>query len=745
MNNNENTPPETRPVPTRFAQSLYEPVPYGAPYGREAADLAGWSGALDPARVLRSLRKRWKLLSLTVLVVLLSAGFYLSKAPRIYEAGALVELSARRPRILNQQAAVIEDPSSQQQSEVTLNTQLEKFKSAAILPSVLACYRARNEADTRSTSELLQWLARGVEVKLVRRTRLVAITFRDTDPEKAAQACTAFAEGTEAHARAENRAASDAAVAWLETQVKAQRAELEKADQTLSEARQLHQMDALEAERKTIQQALLQFNEALVGVESQVAKEEELLRTLEASDMKPENAGRLPASLPRATEIQDALNRWMTAVTERDSLLSKYKPEHPEMLARDEAITLYRTQAQSALGRARATTSSNLDLYRRQAESLRRSKEGQSRRAAELERDILDRESKLASLQRGRNAADLSYQGVLNRIQEARLSADENTASVKLVEAARRPEKPVSPRPFLVIAFALMLGCMGGTVLVLVSDHADDYVEGTLDVEAGSGVRVIAVIPHVKSKSRREVATAGLAQRFSEVAEAFSGLRAVLDSAVYRDQSKVILVASSLPAEGKTTTCCNLASTCARNGQRTLLLDFDLRRPRIAGIHPMPPGARGLLDYLAAADPAPESYVYTTECPNLSIIASRPVTDVSPEELMSHARVEALLNWARSRFDRIILDGPPLGLVSEALVLAGLADCVLLVVRPAVSRKRAVRHSVHRLREIGVGAIAAVLNDVDTTSALYREYGPYHLYRQQARAYFADPGDEAKP
>ncbi len=611
MNTPEPSIPPASPLPRGLVRPGYEGLPYGVPYYHGGDEPAGWLGSLDSLRVLRILRKRWRTLGLAVLAALLLAGLYLAKATRVYESGALVELSTRRPRILAQQAAVIEDPAAGQQSETTLNTQLEKFKSRAILPAVLVCYRAKSPDDDRPEDALSRWLAQGVDFKLIRRTRLVAVTFRDRDPARAAHACAAFAEGAEAQARAENRAASDAAVAWLEAQVKTQRLELEKADQALSEARQLHQLDALEAERKTIQQALLQFNEALVEVESLLAKEQEVLNALEAS---------------------------------------------------------------------------NLALFRQQADSLRRSKEAQSRRAAELERDILDRESKLASLQCGRNAADLSYQGVLNRIQEARLSADENTASVKLVEEARQPEKPVSPKALRVLALALLMGLL---------------------------------------------------------AEAFAGLRSVLDSQAYKSQSKVILVASSLPAEGKTTTCCNLATACARNGQRTLPLDFDLRRPRIAGIYPMPPGARGLLDYLGGSSPAMAELAYATDCPNLSIIASRPVTESSPAELMGGTKVEALIAWARASYDRVILDGPPLGLVSDSLVLAGLSDCVLVVARPSISRKRAVRHTVQRFRDVGVGAIAAVLNDVAASNSHYRDYGPYHLYRQQAQAYF-EPVDAGK-
>ncbi len=143
----------------------------------------------------------------------------------------------------------------------------------------------------------------------------------------------------------------------------------------------------------------------------------------------------------------------------------------------------------------------------------------------------------------------------------------------------------------------------------------------------------------------------------------------------------------------------------------------------------MPSGCRGLLDYLSTPDTSdgPATLAYATECPNLTVIGSRPVKGASPAELVGSRKVTDLLAWARANFDRVILDAPPLGLVSDALVLSGLADCVLVMARPETSRKRTTFHTIHRFREAGVRLIAAVINDVDfSKSTSY--YGHYQAY-----------------
>jgi capsular exopolysaccharide synthesis family protein len=597
-------------------------------------------------------------------------------------------------------------------------------------------YRKHHPGGKMSDEELRRAFEKKLKLTLLRRTRLVKIEFNHTDPVFAAQACIAFAEAAEASVYDENRVASDAAVVWLEAQSVTQRADLEKADNALLKYRQDNKIDVLESQRKTVDEALMDFNKVLVDLESQEAKERDLLNTLSTIDLTPESAGRLPASIPRAEEIKAAIDKWMASVAERDALLSKYTAKHPEVESKDKMVSLFRNQALEALNRSKATSASNLDLFKQQAASLRQKKAEQSKLASDLELQIVERRTQLTALERTRDASDAAYRGILSRIQEARMAADENTANVKIVERAPVPEKPVSPRPVQVIALAILLGLMGGIGLSLVTDQMEDHITGPHDLEAGMGIKVVALVPRVKASDRREIATATINQRFSEIAEVFAGLRSVLGSTQYKDHSKVVLIASSVPEEGKTITSCNLASAWAKNGRSTLLIDFDLRRPRIAGIFPMPAGFPGLLEFLSQPETGIEfaSLVYPSGCPNLFIIASRPTEKASPAELVGGDRVTALLAWARQRFDHVVIDAPPLGLVSDALVLAGHADCTLVVARPETSRKRATFHTIRRLRETGVHLIASVINDVDFSkgssyySPNYHDYGHYKSY-----------------
>ena len=737
-----NTPdlPSANPAPPAFGQtpavqSPAPPVYYGGGYYGESPLAGGGAlAALNPLRLLQIARDKW----LTILLAMLFAGgggaFYLYRATPVYVAETRLELSVRRPRIVNKQDAMIEERVGTEDTANILNTQIEKFKNPSILPHVLAAYRELYPDDALGDVELSERLARHAKFEIIRNTRLVRVLFASPDPEFAVRACAAFAAGAEAAVRAENRSGSNAAVAWLEAQAQLQKKELEEADLALLEARQRHQMDVLVGQRKTVEESLLRFNALLSEIEAMASAEQKMLDTL--------GAGKLPSDIPGAGDVAAALDRWRQAVADRNALLSRYTLRHPAVEAQDKVVALYRDQAADALKRAKNTAAANLQLYQARADGMRSKKEELLATASRLDGEILVGEMKITGLTRTRDAADASYLGLLNRIQEARLSADENTATVKQV-AAVSPAVQVYPRPPRILMLALVLGLAGGFGLAFLTETLADRVVGAADIEDGTGIKIMAVMPHVNSRDRQAIATASLTHRFGELAEAFAGLRSILDSPLYRDHTKVVLVASSLPAEGKTTTCCNLALACALNGQKTLLIDFDLRRPRVGNIFPGSGHNDGLLEFLHGDRQNPQEIVASSGCRNLSIIVSRVIDEARPAEIVGGPKVAALLAWARANFDRVILDVPPLGIVSDALSLAPLADCVLIMARPATSRKHAIRHTVQRFRDVGVANVAIVMNDIGHSRFSYQSYGPYCHYGKQYGGYI--PSSAAKP
>lgn len=746
------------PLPPAAGTAYYGHPAYGAPP-------SGWAW-LAPRRLLR----KWRAIAAIMGVMVLLALAYLWSAQKIYQASGLVELSVRRPRILTQQAAVIEDQGGGTQAVEIFNTRLEKFKGRTMRQAALARLDAARPGEFHPPSQVVpgfsaeelaapgaaeqpavqEHFARQREIRLkkfekaltltlIRRSSLIRVEFEHPDPAVAAAAVNAFTEAAEASAYEENRLSSDAAVAWLEAQAELQRAELTKAEDALLAYRQLHKIDALESRRRTVEDALLEFNRALVAAESAEGNASALLAKMKQLDLDPEQAGALPTDIPRADEIRAALERWRGAIVARDGLLATLTPRHPEVQAQDNQVSLYRSQALQALERALATALANQKLLEEQAHTLRNRKNEQGSLAAALEGQIVERRTRLAALERARDAADQAYRGILTRIQDARMAADENTATIKIVERASVPTGPVRPQRLRTLALALFLGLLLGIGAVVAIDLLEDRVAGPEDLE-GHGVSVLAVVPHMKNADRTAVATASIHQKMHEVVEAFAGLGNMLDSPRFKEQSHVLLVASSIPGEGKTVTSCNLAAALAKKGRRVLLVDFDLRRPRLAGIFPMPAQRMGLLDALIGNVADFDRLAYPVAgCPTLEVIATRPSTAASPLEAVGAPAAAGLLEWARGKYDHVVLDVPPLGLVSDTLALAPLADFILVAVRPEVSRKRLTLHTLQRLRDSGIHALGMVVNDLDISKFSYGSYSPYYHYAQHYKTYAPAP------
>ena len=745
---------QPRPTPPPGESAHYGQPAYGAPP-------SGWAW-LAPRRLLL----KWRTIVLAMGFAVLVALGYLWSTQKIYRAASLVELSVRRPRILTQQAAVIEDQGGGTQAAEIFNTRLERFKGRTMLLASLArldaaCpgqffppsqvvpgYDAESLAATnpatvaairdhldRQREIRLKKFERALTLTLIRRSCLIRAEFEHADPSVAAAACNAFAEAAEAGAHDENRTSSDAAVVWLEAQAELQRAELTKAEDALLDFRQQNKIDALESLRKTAESALLEFNRLLVNAESLESNAGALLSKIEQLQLDPDQAGELPSEIPRADEIRDALEKWRGASVERDGLLAMFTPKHPEVLALDHRIALYRDQALQALQRAKATAQANYKLLVEQADTLRNKQNEQSRLDSALEIQIVERRTRLAALERERDAADQSYRGILTRIQDARLAADENTATIKIVERASLPTEPIRPNPLRTLALALVLGLVLGVGGATIIGILEDRIAGPEDLE-GQGVPVLAVVPHMKSADRAAVATATIRQHLHEVVEAFAALGNMLDSPRHKEQSQVLLVASSIPGEGKTVTSCNLAAALAKKGRKVLLVDFDLRRPRLAGIFPMPAQRLGLLDALSrnTSDFAGLPYP-VADCPKLDVIATRPNQSASPIEAVGAPAAANLLAWARSRYDHVVLDAPPLGIVGDTLALAPLADFILVAIRPEVSRKRLTLHTLQRLRDSGIHALGMVVNDLDVARFSYGSYSPYYHYSQHYKSY----------
>lgn len=708
---------------------------YGGMGGGVGDEEDSLMGAVTIGRMIRVCTQRWVTIVVFAIIGFIASFAVFKISPTIYEAGSVFEMNMRRPSIMGVRGAIIEDGSASL-NEV-FNTRLARLRSRAVIDQIVTQYRSDYPSSTVTDDQLISTLV-ATKMALQKQSRLINITVRSTDPQLATDLANAYAKASETFTADQNRNESEVAVSWLSSTTEQQKRNLERADKEMLDFRVANQIDFMASDSQAAQEAVTKINADILSLESDITKATELRKTLESIQSEPEKFGSLPESVPRSGEIGVAYQQLQKILAEKNSLLARYTANHPEVKVKEKEVEVYTQQFSDVVFRALETCKANLDLLQRQLSQLTPKRDELMKKISDLELKMVSAKMKLEQLEREREVADNNYKALLQRTREAQLAADENTAIIKQVEPAYKPNKPVLPNPMVIFPAGPAIGLLLGIVFVLILDHLEDKIVGIADIEQRLRLKTLAVLPHVRRKKREQLARLVADDKFSQFSEAVAGLRNLLDSPRYQEMSKVLLCMSTQPGEGKTITSCSLAESYAQSGQRTLLIDFDMRRPRLARIFEKKSGDfRSLPHTLAKSDASLFELLPVSsgmEC--LDLVLSKASSEISPASLMGSGVIVDFMGWARERYDHIIIDSPPFGIVGDVMVLASLADAVMIMCCPDRTRFQPIKHAARHLTEAGARVIGVIVNDVDFGRRNHFSQYDYHYryaYRYTSR------------
>ena len=691
---------------------------YGGTYGGFSGD-AGQEGesvvgAITIGRLLRVCLQRWITILVFVILGAVAAFTFYQMSPTIYEATSVFEMSIRRPRIMvGMQEAFESDPGGMNMEEI-FNTRVARLMSREFYTKLITQYRVFHPSSQMTDDELVAVLKES-KLTLVRRSRLVRIAMQSTDPLLAADLANVYLKVAEDFTKEQNRAESDLAISWLDERVEAALRSRERADKAVLEYRMAHHIDTMTSRITIAQQTAAKVNADILSLEAEVIAATLIYRTLEAIRDEPDKFGSLPESIPRANEIAMSFQALQRAIAEKNELLIQLTAQHPEVRGKEKQVEDLQQQFADAVFRALETSKANLDMRQRQLDLLVPRLEEQLDIITDLELKVTAAKMTIDSMIVARGDLEAAYQDLLRRMREARYAADENTATIREVEPALPPRTPIAPQPLLIFSVGPFLGLMLGVLFVLIIDHLEDKIVGISDIEQRIRLKTLVVLPHVRRMKREQIARLVARDGFCQFAEAIGSLRNLLDSPRYTEMSKVLLCVSTQPGEGKTITSCSLAISCALSGEKTLLIDFDMRRPRIARIFEKEKDSFTSLPHtLAKSDPSLFSSLPTcSNVENLDLVCSKASSEISPASLMGSGAIVEFFRWARENYDRIIVDSPPFGVVGDVMSLSSLVDAVMIMCCPNRTRFNPLKHAARYLTEAGARVIGVVVNDVD--------------------------------
>jgi len=717
-------------------------------------------------------KRRWTILSI-LLVALTIVSIVTWKQKPIYRADALLEIQKENANIPTvQELFQLENVSDNYletqykvlQSETLARRvidQLHLERDSEFNPPKAGWFQAKAQAaalipdsgvDPDAAQTVLREFKDRLSIDPVRRSRLVQISFESEDPKVAAQAVNALAENY-IQGNLESRwQAAQKASEWLSQQLQSFKAKLEKSEDDLQDYVQKNGLLFLETQKGDIEnivnERLRQLQDELTKAQAERYAKESVYRLTESGDY---------SALPGVVDnklMQELTARLAELERQKAALTPTFNRDYPKMKEIQSQIDENeRVLAEERKRAAQGIVDDYLAATRRET-LVREAFEQQQNQA----NTVAGRTVQYNILKREVDTNKQLYEGLLQRLKEAGVSAGMNASNIRVVDAAVPPTRPIRPRPVLNLGLALLLGLGSGIGLAFLQEHLDNTLKNSDDIERVLRVPTLALIPSRESLIHGKAGVYGLIEhksshnngdgkpthlekhpgkpwiridgngtQHSALSEAFRGLRtSVLLSAAGHPPRSLTFV-SAEPGEGKTTVASNLSISLAQLGKRVLLIDGDMRRPCIHKLFNIEDRTGGLVNYLTGNERW-NQLVRPTGIFNLDSLVCGPVPP-NPSELLSSDRMQTLILEAMAAYQFVLIDAPPLLNVTDGRILATMVDGTLLVVRGGYTPQELVQRAQLHVRDVGAHLIGVVLNDVDVRhNGYYQSYYGYGSY-----------------
>ena len=605
------------------------------------------------------------------------------------------------------------------------------------------------QTDPVRASSMIGGFKSNLKVTLSPNTRIIEVHYRSPDPQMAANVVNTLMQTyVENNFKARFESTMQASD-WLSKQLVDLQMKVETSQEKLVRYQKEHEILGADEKQNITMQKLDELNKELTQAESERMDKEALYRLVDSGDPDAiassasaiEDAGLGPQS---STALLGTLrSREADLKIQSAELSTQFGPSYPKLKELNNQLKEIEAQLQGELRKVAAKVKGQYNAALQRENMLHEALEKQKQEANKLNESAIQYQLLKREVDTNRQL----YEGLLQKLKEAGVSAGLKSNNLRVLDSARPPTYPIEPNIPRNLMFALVLGLASGVGLAFLIEGLDNTVRTTEQAQLISGVASLGMIP-LGSKSAREgpnpkrlvIASSKEAVELvtqvrpqSQMAESYRALRTSLLLSNLGAPPKVIMVTSALPQEGKTTTSINTAVVLAQKGVRVLLIDADLRRPSIHKTLGMGPHS-GLSNVLTGSTTMEEAITRSSILPNLFVLPAG-TPPPNPAELLASSNMRDVLNQLREQYDHIVVDTPPSLSVTDAVVLSPRADAVILVIRSGQTTKQALRRSRDTLLQVNAKVVGVLLNAVDLSSP---DYYYYYEYRGKYASYYRD-------
>src|SRR5262252_4648374 len=599
-----------------------------------------------------------------------------------------------------------------------------KSKVVSIVKPAPTPIEAPKVDETADESALVSGFIGRVNVEPVRGSHLVDVTFLSENPKFAAEAVNALIDEYVTQNLELKLQSTQGMLDWLDKELDSQQKRVEESERGMANYREKENALSLDDKQNIVLSRLNQLNDAVTRARTERVQKESLYKQVNAI-----STGTAPDAIPAiATNpaVASAKAKLIDLQREKAKLLERYAEKHPQVINVNAALQDAQRQVDLEIARAVQSVKNEYETAVLQEQTLSRNLDGAKSEAQDLNRKgigygVMEREAK---------SNREVYQSLLTREKELRVSANSRTNNVRVVDRAETPRGPISAGGRRTLMMSMFIGLVLAVGVALGLDYMNDTIKTPEDVTRRLKLPFLGLVPAVHGDKHPLLDSSHVPHDFGE---SFRSLRTSLLSKYQGDSTKILVVTSAQPLEGKTTTAANIAMALAYGGSRVLLIDADMRRP---GLHrPLRlTNERGLSQVLAGQARVRDETPRTVDPNLLAITAGR--SPLNPSELLSSERMKTLLtNLAHGPFNWIIVDAPPVLAVTDAVILAPLVSGVTFVVGAEMTRRRLAERAIETVMQAHPRFAAVVLNKVNFAKNKYY-YSRY--YGHQYKNYYAE-------